>query len=178
MYEEYNKEHLERYYIAKHFQEDYSNNFKGNRYSISYVDVFRYIDTRNYATVTSQANDLSCNDIEDTKNSFENRTDVEVVCFKEYLDYASCEMYLNSILPLNKDIYRSLDFLHDENIQLIEIMHDIRKSLKCGSYYSCYMEREKIDLFPKIQKEVQKEFNGKADLNLIDNFTMKLCVNK
>ncbi|WP_239704930.1 hypothetical protein [Mammaliicoccus sp. E-M24] len=178
MYEEYNKEHLERYYIAKYFQEDYSNNFIGYRYSISYVDVFRYIDTGTYITVTSQANNLSCNDIDDTKNSFENRNDVEIVCLKEFIDYADCEMYINSILPLNKDIYRSLDFLHDENIQVIEIMHEIRKFLKNGDYYCCYMEREKFDLFPKIQREVKKEFNGKAELKLIDDFTMKLYVCK
>lgn len=174
MYKPYNKEHIERYYVAKTYNEDYSNDFKGNRYSVTYIDLYKDISTNNYYIEVLIAQDLSCDDLEDTKLSFENRSVITVIEFKEFIDYESCDMYLKSnYLPFNKDIHKSIEYLHNDKLYLDYIMSKLNTPYALNGTTFCFIDKDKQYLLPKIKERVKMEMNTVLRVEL-DNGSIML----
>lgn len=179
MYRPNDKELLQRYFLSKNLNEEDSNSFNGNLYNIVYIDIHRDKETMFYKIEVLQANRLHCDDIERTKESFENRDDIGVIEMKEFMDYESCMQYLKSnYFILNDDVYSAINFLHDETKLTDEIIHKVRYALSQLQEVYFLLDRDKYNLIPKIKHRIENELHSNLEIGKIDDYKIELKATK
>ncbi|UXU70150.1 hypothetical protein [Mammaliicoccus sciuri] len=179
MYKPNDKDLIQRYFLSKNLNYEESNTFNGNLYNIVYVDVHKDKETMFYKIEVLQANGLSCDDIEMTKESFEQCDDIGVIEMKEFIDYESCIQYIKSrYFNLSEDIYKSIEFLHNDAIVINEIIHKVRYSLTQLQQVYFLIDRDKHNLIPKIKHRIENELHANLEIGKIDDFKIELKATK